>query len=103
MVEEPSDLPPHIVAALMKFVRVVDGNIEVTEVKGLVEFLLAHHDTYPALDDLVTVNWEKVWQHFEDTGEVPPGIELISTTNLPGTNVTRLQVIRGPIPPKKTK
>jgi hypothetical protein len=41
-----------------------------------------------------------VIDHYQRTGEVPPGIKLVQKTQ-ESDKVTRLEVLRGPMPPKK--
>jgi len=61
-----------------------------------VELIAEHGDAFPFLRELITVNLDAVVKHYEETGEVPPGIKLIRTTTEAGSNVTSLDVLRGP-------
>ena len=68
---------------------------------------LHHHDqaeaifscngrAYPSLMNLVKLNEPEVIRHFQETGEVPPGVKVIKTTTVPGQNVTELEIFHGP-------
>lgn len=97
-----SDLPPDLGAALMRCLREIDGEFEVADMEGLVKLIAEHGEQYPVLLSLVTVNEEAVVAHFKETGEVPPGIKLIGKIR-EGEKVTRLEVIHGPKPPDRPK
>jgi hypothetical protein len=93
-------LPKEVVAKLMSFTTETDGGVEVRDSDGFIRFVTEHCEQYPVLLDLVTVNEKALIDHFEKTGEVPPGIKLIGTAR-EAPNVTRLTILHGPIPPSK--
>jgi hypothetical protein len=96
------DLPSEIVERLRSFVRETDdGEIELIDKPGALGFIAEHCEQYPALLGLLSVNWDAIRKHYEDTGEIPPGVELVRTRTRPGENVTQLEILRGPIPPTK--
>jgi hypothetical protein len=94
------NLPPDLKQTLLSFLREDGDGFEVTDMMGLVAFIAEHGATYPALYRLININEEAVIDHYKRTGEIPPGIKLIHKTQ-ESDNVTRLEVLRGPIPPKK--
>lgn len=98
---EVEDLPPEIAKQLMSFLREVDGEFEVVDMFGLVQFIARNGDRYPVLYNLVKVNGNALIEHHQNTGEVLPGTKLIHTTTEEGSNVTRVEILRGPIPPKR--
>jgi hypothetical protein len=49
---------------------------------------------------LFNIDYEAVVEHFKQTGEVLPGMKIIHTETREGDNVTKLEIFRGPIPPK---
>lgn len=100
MSRHKDDLPPEIGAKLMTFLRETNGQFEVADMLGLVNFVLEHGDRHPALWDLLKINEEAVVEHFKRTGEVPPGVKIVHTATQEGDNVTKLEIFRGPIPPK---
>lgn len=99
MSDDLSNLPDDLKAQFLGFLRETDGRFEVSDFEGLVKFIALHHSKYPALLDLISINESAVVDHFERTGEVPPGIKLVRTTR-ESENVTRLEVRHGPTPPK---
>lgn len=95
------DLPPEISAKLMSFLREANGTFEVADREGLFNFVAEYAERYPALLALVKINQEALVEHFEKTGEVLPGVELIkTTTGEGGDNVTTLEIFRAPSTPK---
>lgn len=94
------ELPPEIGAKLMTFLRETNGQFEVADMQGFLEFIVEFGEQHPMLLDLIKVNKEAVVDHFERTGEVLPGIKLVKTTTREGHNVTKLEIFRGPHPPK---
>ncbi len=95
------DLPEDLARRLMSLLTDTDGEPQVKDMPGLIVFIAEHCETYPFLLDLVNINEEEVIKHFEETGEVPPGIKLIGTSTEEGSNVTHLEILQGPIPPRK--
>jgi hypothetical protein len=93
------DLPPDLKEKLLTFLREVDGEFEVADMKGLVGFIVENGTKYPALYGLLNINKEEVVDHSNRTGEVPPGIKLVRKTQ-ESEKVTRLEVLHGPTPPK---
>jgi len=100
MNEHPADLPPELGAQFLSFLREVNGEFEVSDMQGLLLFVVEHGEQYPALFNLFEIDMEFIVEHFKSTGEVPPGVKLIGTTIRDGTNITELKVLYGPIPPK---
>jgi len=100
MKEYRDEPPPEIGAKLMTFLREANGGFQVADMRGLVKFVAEYGDRHPALLSLLDVNEEAVVEHFKRTGEVPPGVRVIKTTTREGDNVTKLEIFRGPLPPK---
>jgi hypothetical protein len=97
MKERIEDLPIEIRNRLASFIRVRDdGSSEIIDPRGFVDFVKDNAETYPALLDLITVDEERLTRHIEETGDIPPGIELIQTVQVEGENVTKLRITRGP-------
>lgn len=95
-----TNLPQELAAQLMTFLReTTEDDYEVIDMGGLVNFVVAHGAEYPFLYGLVKVNEAAVAEQFEKTGEVPPGIKMVRKTQ-ESDNVTRLEVLHGPIPPR---
>ena len=90
------DLPPEIAAKFMACLEEVGGDYRVKDTMALVELIAAHGSEFPFLQELVTVDMDAVVKHYEDTGEVPPGIKLVRTTTEEGSNVVVLDVLHGP-------
>ena len=91
--------PPEIAERFMKCLREVDGNFEVADMKGLLTLIAERGKEYPSLLNLVTINEDALVRHFEETGEVPPGVKMIGTTQL-SDKVTKVEIIHGPQPPR---
>src|SRR5688572_24355440 len=81
-----ADLPPDLQAEFLSFLREVDDQVEVADMQGLVGFIAKHVKQYPALFNLIEINWDFVVDRFERTGEVPPGIMLSRTTTREALN-----------------
>jgi len=94
------NLPADLKQTLLSFLREDAEGFQVTDMMGLVSFIVEHGRQYPALCSLVNINEEAVIDHYKRTGEVPPGVKLIHTTQ-ESDKVTRLDVLHGPIQPKK--
>ena len=94
------DLPSELGAKFLSFLREANGEFEVADMRGLLNFVAEYGQQYPALLNLFEINFEALGEHFERTGEVPPGVKLIKTTTREGDNVTELRVFHGPLPPK---
>ena len=92
----PRDLPPEIAAKLMACLDEVDGEYRVRDKKALVALIVTHGAAFPFLRELVKVNEDALIQHYEKTGEVPPGVKLVRTTTEEGSNVVDLDVVLGP-------
>lgn len=99
MNEHQDDLPPDLRAKLMTFFRETNGEFEVADVRGLLNFVVENGQRHPVLLGLVNIDKGAVVEHFNRTDEVPPGIKLVRKTR-ESENVTKLEVLRGPIPPK---
>jgi hypothetical protein len=89
------NLPPGLQAEFLSFLRETDNCFEVVDLKGLAAFITQHGKDYPWLYELISINEEAVVKHYEETGEVPPGVKLIRTTQ-ESENVTRLEVLHSP-------
>ena len=100
MDEDKDELPSEIGAKLMTFLRESNGEFEVADMEGLVKFVVEHGERHPVLRDLFRINYDAVVEHFKRTGEVLPGMRIIHTETREGDNVTKLEIFRGPIPPK---
>lgn len=74
-----ADLPPELRTEFLSFLRQVNGEFEVADTRGLLMFIVEHGKEYPAMYNLFDVNEEAVIEHFERTGDVPPGVELTQT------------------------
>jgi hypothetical protein len=75
-----ADLPPELRTEFLSFLSEVNGQFEVADTRGLLVFIAEHGEAYPALFNLVEINEESVIEHFDRTGQVPPGVELTRTT-----------------------
>ena len=95
------NLPEDLAHELMSFITESDGGPQVADMPGFITFIARHADRYPALLGLINVNGDAVIRHYEETGEVPPGIKLIGTSTEEGSNVAHVQILHGPIPPRK--
>jgi hypothetical protein len=81
-----ADLSPELQAEFLSFLREVDDQFEVADMQGLVGFIAKHIEQYPALFNLIEINWDFIVNRFERTGEVPPGIRLTRTTTREALN-----------------
>ncbi len=90
------DLPTDVLTKLMTFLHETNGELQVIDMPGLVNFAVQHGEQYPILFNLFQVNKQTVLENFHQTGEVPAGVKLIRTATHEGSNVTELEVIRGP-------
>jgi hypothetical protein len=95
------DLPEDIAKRLLSFFAETGGEPRVADMAGFISFVAEHSETYPILLSLININEGELIRHFEETGEVPPGVKLIGTTTEEGSNVTHLEILQGPIPPRK--
>ena len=100
MNENWDGLPPEICAKLMACLRKTDGEFEVTDKEALLRLVAEHGDRYPVLFGLFKIDYDAMVEHFKKTGEVLPGMKIIHTETREGDNVTKLEIFRGPIPPK---
>jgi len=80
MNSDVADLPPELGAEFLSFLREVNDQFEVVDTRGLLSFILNHVEQYPALLNLIEINWNAVIERFERTGEVPPGLMLTRTS-----------------------
>lgn len=90
------DLPEEIQRGLMAFMREVDGEFEITDKMGMVQFIVEHAEEYPSLLKAIKIDEAVLTKHIEETGEVPPGVKAIRTRTVPGSNVTKLDIFHGP-------
>ena len=81
---------------MLSFCREVDGNVEVADEDGLWNFVKENISMYPALGELFTLNEDALTEHVRKTGEVPPGVKLITKTEVEGQNVTKVRIYHGP-------
>jgi hypothetical protein len=95
MSSDDEKIPPEIGQQLLSFVREVDGDFEIVDMKGLVNFIQEHGKQYPTLLKLININEQAIVEHYQKTGEVPPGIKLVRKTR-EDDKVTKLEVFRGP-------
>ena len=100
MAQDWSDLPPEISAKLMACLRETNGEFEVADMEGLVKLVAEYGKEHPVLTSLLKIDYDAVVEHFKRTGEVLPGMRIIHTETREGDNVTKLEIFRGPIPPK---
>jgi len=98
--DSDNELPEHIRERLATIVAMCDIEGEDAAKLAMIKLIVESGEQYPVLFDLVSVNEAAVIEHYENTGEVPPGITLIGTATPEGENVTYLEILRGPIPPK---
>ncbi len=94
------NFPPELAKQLASYLQEVDGEYIITDMLGLVGFILEHGKEYPGLYDIIQLDEDKVVEMYEKTGEVPPGIKLIRKTQREDSNVTDLEILHGPIPPR---
>ena len=96
----PPKFPAEIQAKLMSLLHEVDGEYEIADMKAFIEFVAANGAAYPELLAFVNINETALADHYETTGEVPPGVKMVRTTSHEGSNVVELEVVHGPTPPK---
>jgi hypothetical protein len=97
MDDDLKDLPPEIRDRFFSFLRMGDdGNVQVPDQKAFIDFIYEMAPTYPALMNCLQLNEEKLTEHCRETGEVPPGVKLIKTTDVEGQNVTHVRIFHGP-------
>lgn len=94
------NLPDTLQTQLMSFLGEIDGELQVIDMAGFVSFVVEHGENYPELYSLVSLNKRAAVEHYEATGEVPPGVKLVRTTTEEGSNVVGLEILRGPISAK---
>jgi len=88
-------LPPEIAARFIACLEEVNGDYRVKDNRALIELIAEHGAAFPFLRELISVNLDAVVKHYEETGEVPPGIKLIRTATEEGSNVVSLEVLQG--------
>jgi hypothetical protein len=98
----PRDLPEAVATKLMACLEEFDGDYRVKDMEALVNLIVEHGSEFPFLRELVTINEAAVARHYEQTGEVPPGIKMVQTSAEEGSNVVRLNVVHGLGSQKKT-
>lgn len=89
------DLPDDLRAEFLSFLKEVNGEWEVADMMGLVGFIATHHKQYPDLLKLVRLNEEWAIKHFQETGEVPPGVKIVKRTEV-SPKVTQVEIFHGP-------
>lgn len=97
------ELPPELGKRLLSFLREVNGEFELVDKEGLVKFVAEHGKAHPVLLTLFKIDEEAAIEHFKKTGEVLPEMKIIHTSTPEGSNVTKLEVFRGPTTPKDGK
>src|SRR5438067_1106528 len=80
MNSDVADLPPKLRAEFFSFLREANDQFEVVDTRGLLSFIIKHVEQYPALFNLIEINWDAIVERFERSGDVPPGILLTRTT-----------------------
>jgi len=90
-------LTPELTTELLGLIRETDEeDYEIIDMEGLIRFVGLHGTEYPFLFGMLKINEALLVDHFEKTGEVPPGIKMVRTTRkIDG--VTELEVLHGPI------
>jgi hypothetical protein len=96
MSDYPDDLPVEIVQGLLTFMREVDGELEITDPRGMTDYIFDNSVQFPSLRKLLQVDRESIGKHLEQTGEVPPGVRAIRKRPISGTNITRVDIVHGP-------
>jgi hypothetical protein len=97
MSERFEDLPVEIQQRFLSFTRErEDGTVEVPDRRALIDFIIGNADAYPALLDFVKIDGDRVIEHAKETGEVPPGVKIIKTRTVEGSNVTDVRIFHGP-------
>ncbi len=94
-------LPDELRARFLGFFREENGEFSIVDKEGLVRFVAENGEEYPDLLTLFRIDREAVVEHFKKTGEVAPGMRIIHTATQEGSNVTKLEIFRGPEPSKK--
>jgi hypothetical protein len=95
------DMPRDLAERFLALFTQTNGHTDVKDPLEAIKFIVEYGERYPFLFDLVDINEEAVIEHYQKTGEVPPGIKLIGTSTTEGDNVTYLEILQGPIPPKR--
>jgi hypothetical protein len=90
------NLPREILQKVLSFTREVDGHVEIADEDGFYQFIADNVQEHPALAQFVKLNEEALTKHCQETGEVPPGVTLIKTTQADGENVTEVRIYHGP-------
>lgn len=96
--EKPgNDLPREVIERVLSFcTEDASGNQQVHDREGLVAFVFENSERYPALLNLLKVDEDRLTQHIQETGQVPPGVKIVKTTTAEGSNVTRVEIVHGP-------
>lgn len=96
MSDDLKSLPDELKTQFLSFLREGEnGQWELIDKDGLLNFVAEHGKTHPALWNLFTVNEDALVKHFEETGEVPPGVKMIAKTRI-NEKVTKVQILHGP-------
>ncbi|MEX0880892.1 MAG: hypothetical protein WD451_14325, partial [Thermoanaerobaculia bacterium] len=96
MSDDLSSLPPALLAEFKSFLREKsDGEVEVVDDRGFVDFVYEHREQYPFLGGLLKLNEDAIREHVERTGEAPAGLKVIKQTTREGDNVTKLEILWG--------
>jgi hypothetical protein len=95
-------LPPDVLAKFLGFITEVDGEYQVKDQKGFIDFVYEYRSQYPFLESFLQLNEEAVMRHCEETGEAPPGVKITIKTVTEGSNVIGLTIIDGSRPSKKS-
>jgi hypothetical protein len=93
--------PPELAKQLSSYLQEVNGEYIITDMLGLIGFILEHGKEYPGLYDIIEIDEDKIVEMYEKTGEVPPGIKLVRKTPREDSNVTDLEIQHGLIPPRE--
>lgn len=95
------NLPPELAEELLNLVNADDQDLEAENNKALILFVAMHIEKHPELSDLFKLNEQAAIEHYECTGDIPPGIKLVKTTTREDNNVVELQVFHGKASPKQ--
>ncbi len=90
-----NELPQDITEKLMSLLHKVDGEYEIKNPLDMAKFVLEYGGKYPSLYEFLQLDEEEVVRIYEETGSVPPGVQLVKTTTTEGSNVTNIDFIKG--------
>ena len=92
-----TNLPQDLVGELMSLLRgTEDGEYEILDKAKMLDFVRKNADSYPFLREFIRIDEQALADYVERTGDVPPGVKLTRRTQEKGSNVTRVEIVRGP-------